>query len=225
MVEIVPSILSADFARLGEEIARVEAAGVSMLHLDVMDGHFVPNITIGPPVVASIRKATRLTLDVHLMIEQPDRHIPSFIGAGADQVSVHQETCPHLDRTLHLIQEEGARAGVVLNPATPLSYLDYVMDKVDMVLLMSVNPGFGGQSFIPGTLNKLREARARIDASGLDIRLEIDGGVKVDNIAEIAAAGADTFVAGSAIFSAHQASDPHGYDTVIKQMRAALAKQ
>ncbi|WP_386078780.1 ribulose-phosphate 3-epimerase [Vreelandella sp. F11] len=222
---IAPSILSANFARLGEEVDNVLAAGADVVHFDVMDNHYVPNLTIGPMVCKALRQhGVTAPIDVHLMVKPVDRMISDFIEAGASYITFHPEASDHVDRSLQLIRDGGCKAGLVFNPATPLSHLDYVMDKVDMVLLMSVNPGFGGQSFIPGTLNKLREARARIDASGRPIRLEIDGGVKVDNIGEIAAAGADTFVAGSAIFSAHQASDPHGYDTVIKQMRDALAK-
>jgi len=222
---IAPSILSADFAKLGEEVDNVLAAGADVVHFDVMDNHYVPNLTIGPMVCKALRKhGVTAPIDVHLMVKPVDRMISDFIEAGASYITFHPEASEHVDRSLQLIRDGGCKAGLVFNPATPLSYLDYVMDKVDMVLLMSVNPGFGGQSFIPGTMNKLREARARIDASKYDIRLEIDGGVKVDNIAEIAAAGADTFVAGSAIFSAHQASDPHGYDSVIQQMREALAK-
>lgn len=221
---IAPSILSANFARLGEEVDNVLAAGADIVHFDVMDNHYVPNLTIGPMVCKALRQhGVTAPIDVHLMVKPVDRMIGDFIDAGASYITFHPEASEHVDRSLQLIRDSGCKAGLVFNPATPLSYLDYVMDKVDMVLLMSVNPGFGGQSFIPGTLDKLREARARIDASGYPIRLEIDGGVKVDNIADIAAAGADTFVAGSAIFSAHQASDPHGYDSVIQQMRAALA--
>lgn len=200
MVEIIPSILSADFARLGEEIARVERAGARMLHLDVMDGHFVPNLTIGPPVVASIRKATSLKLDVHLMIEKPERHIASFIEAGADQVSVHQETCPNLDRTLRSIQEQGALAGVVLNPATPLSTIEHSLGAADFVLLMTVNPGFGGQRFIPYTLDKIRELARLRRERGLRFPIEIDGGIDADNLMEVVRAGVDWVVAGSWIF-------------------------
>lgn len=200
MAEIVPSILSADFARLAEEIARVEEAGIRMLHLDVMDGHFVPNLTIGPPVVASVRKVTGLTLDVHLMIEQPERHIENFIRAGANQVSVHQETCPHLERTLRFIQSEGARAGVVLNPATSLATLDYVLDAADYVLLMTVNPGFGGQRFIPGMMGKIRALDQRRKQLGLELPIEIDGGAGENNIGELVRAGVDWIVAGSSIF-------------------------
>ena len=200
MVQILPSILSADFARLGEEIARVEAGGASMLHVDIMDGHFVPNLTMGPPVVKSIRKITKMTLDVHLMIADPDTFAPIFIEAGADQISVHQEACRHLDRTLRLIQSEGALAGVVLNPATPVSTLEHVLDVTDFVLIMSVNPGFGGQAFLPYTLDKIRAlARTRRDR-GLDFKIEIDGGVNLQNVADIVRAGADWIVAGSSIF-------------------------
>jgi ribulose-phosphate 3-epimerase len=200
MVEIVPSILSADFARLADEIGRVESAGVRMLHVDVMDGHFVPNITLGPPVVKSIRKATKLTLDCHFMITRPDDFIGPFVEAGADQISVHQETCPHLDRTLRMIQSEGARAGVVLNPATPVSTLGDVLDVIDYVLVMSVNPGFGAQKLIANSLRKvaaLAQMRAEL---GLQYAIEIDGGVSLDNIGEIVRAGCDWLVAGSSIF-------------------------
>lgn len=216
MVEIVPSILSADFARLGEEIARVEAAGVRMLHLDVMDGHFVPNMTIGPPVVESIRRVTRLRLDVHLMIEKPERHIESFIAAGADQISVHQETCPHLDRTLRFIKSLGAKAGVVLNPATSLSTLDYVLPLADFVLLMTVNPGFGGQEFIPYCLGKIRDLADRRSRLGLTFPIEIDGGVNGNNLAELVRAGADWIVTGSSVF---RSADPTA--TVAEMMRLA----
>lgn len=213
MIEIVPSILSADFARLAEEIERVKGAGIRMLHLDVMDGHFVPNISIGPPVVRSIREVTGLTLDVHLMIEQPERHITSFIEAGADQVSVHQETCPHLERTLRLIQSEGARAGVVLNPATSLATLDYVLDVADFVLLMTVNPGFGGQKFIPQMLGKIRDLDHRRKERGLTLPIEIDGGASTDNLTEIVRAGVDWVVAGSTVF---HSPDPAA--TVVEMM-------
>jgi ribulose-phosphate 3-epimerase len=216
MVEIVPSILSADFARLGEEIARVEAAGVRMLHLDVMDGHFVPNMTIGPPVVESIRRVTRLRLDVHLMIEKPERHIESFVAAGANQISVHQETCPHLDRTLRYIQSLGVSAGVVLNPATPLAALDCVLGLADFVLLMTVNPGFGGQEFIPYCLGKIRDLAARRERLGLRFPIEIDGGVTADNLAELVRAGADWIVTGSSVF---RSPDPAA--TVAEMMRLA----
>jgi ribulose-phosphate 3-epimerase len=200
MTEILPSILSADFAHLGEQVAALEQAGCRMLHVDVMDGHFVPNLTIGPPVVASLRKTTRLKLDVHLMITDPDRYAPLFIEAGADQVLVHQETCPHLDRTVRMIQGLGARAGVVINPATPVATLDEVLGIVDYVLIMSVNPGFGGQKFIPYTLDKVRRLAQTRREKGLDFSIEIDGGVTLDNIGEMVKAGVDWVVAGSAIF-------------------------
>lgn len=200
MVEILPSILSADFARLHDSIAPLEAAGCRMLHVDVMDGHFVPNITIGPPVVASLRKASQAQLDVHLMIENPDLYIPAFAQAGADLISVHQETCPHLDRTLQLIRSTGARPGVVLNPATPVSTLDEVLDLVDFVLIMSVNPGFGGQKFIANSLNKVRQLAQRRKELGLQFMIEIDGGVSRENLVRVIDAGAEWLVAGSAIF-------------------------
>jgi len=200
MVEIIPSILAADFARLAEEIERVERGGASMLHVDIMDGHFVPNLTLGPPVVKSIRRVTRLRLDVHLMITDPDRYAPVFIEAGADQVSVHQETCQHLDSTLRLIQSEGARAGVVLNPATPVSVLEDVLELADFVLIMSVNPGFGGQQFIPHALEKVRRlARSRREL-GLALPIEIDGGITKENLADAVRAGCDWIVTGSSIF-------------------------
>ena len=216
---IAPSILSADFARLGEDVARVLAAGADVVHFDVMDNHYVPNLTIGPMVCQALRNyGIQAPFDVHLMVKPVDRLIPDFAKAGASLITFHPECSEHIDRTLQLIKDHGCQAGLVYNPATPLHYLDYVMDKLDVILLMSVNPGFGGQSFIPGTLDKLRQVRQLIDASGRDIRLEIDGGVKVDNIREIAAAGADMFVAGSAIFSQPD------YQAVIAQMRAELAK-
>src|ERR1700712_652906 len=215
---IAPSILSPDFARLGQEVDNVLAAGADIVHFDVMDNHYVPNLTIGPMVCAALRKyGIKAPIDVHLMVSPVDRIIGDFIEAGATYITFHPEATQHIDRSLQLIREVGCKAGLVFNPATPLNLLEYVMDKVDMILLMSVNPGFGGQKFIPGTLNKLREARALIDASGRDIRLEIDGGVNVNNIREIAAAGADTFVAGSAIFNAPD------YQQVIEKMRAELA--
>ncbi|MGE4534978.1 ribulose-phosphate 3-epimerase [Halomonas sp.] len=221
---IAPSILSADFARLGQEVDDVLASGADIVHFDVMDNHYVPNLTIGPMVCQALRHhGVTAPIDVHLMVRPVDRLIGDFIDAGASIITFHPEASDHIDRSLQLIRDGGCRAGLVFNPATPLSYLDYVMDKVDMVLLMSVNPGFGGQSFIPATLDKLREARQRIDASGRDIRLEVDGGVKVDNIAEIARAGADTFVAGSAVFKASNAADPHRYDGVIREFREQLA--
>ena len=216
---IAPSILSADFARLGEETAKVLAAGADWIHFDVMDNHYVPNLTIGPVVCSALRNfGISAPIDVHLMVKPVDRIIPDFANAGATLVSFHPEASEHVDRTLGRIREHGLLAGLVFNPATPLHWLDHVMDKIDLILIMSVNPGFGGQSFIPGALDKLREARRRIDASGHNIRLEIDGGVKVDNIGAIAAAGADTFVAGSAIFGSGD------YAHAIKQMREAVSR-
>jgi ribulose-phosphate 3-epimerase len=221
---IAPSILSADFARLGEEVDNVLAAGADIVHFDVMDNHYVPNLTIGPLVCEALRKhGVKAPIDVHLMVKPVDRIVPDFAAAGATYITFHPEASEHIDRTLQLIHNEGCKAGLVFNPATPLSYLDYVLDKVDMILLMSVNPGFGGQSFIPAAMEKLRQVRKLIDESGLDIRLEIDGGVKADNIAEIKAAGADTFVSGSGIFSKGRDGDPHRYDTIIRQMREAMA--
>jgi ribulose-phosphate 3-epimerase len=226
MVEdlIAPSILSADFAKLGEEVDNVLAAGADIVHFDVMDNHYVPNLTIGPLVCEALRKhGVTAPIDVHLMVKPVDRIVPDFAKAGATYITFHPEASEHVDRTLQLIHNEGCKGGLVFNPATSLSYLDYVMDKVDMILLMSVNPGFGGQSFIPSAMDKLRAVRKLIDASGRDIRLEIDGGVKDDNIAEIKAAGADTFVSGSGIFSKANPADPHRYDSIIRKMRAAMA--
>lgn len=200
MVKIAPSILSADFSRLGEEIRAIEAGGADYVHVDVMDGHFVPNITIGPLVVEAARKVTNLPLDVHLMIENPDRYIPDFAKAGADILTVHQETVPHLHRTVQLIRSLGKKAGVSINPATPVATLDLILDDLDLVLVMSVNPGFGGQSFIPSCLGKIAALRRMIAERGLQVELEVDGGVKTDNIGRIAAAGADVLVAGSAVF-------------------------
>lgn len=216
---IAPSILSADLARLGEDVAEVLKAGSDIIHFDVMDNHFVPNLTFGPAICKALRDyGITAEIDVHLMVKPVERLIPDFAKAGANYITFHPEATDHIDRTLQMIRDHGCKSGLVFNPATPLSYLDYVMDKVDMILLMGVNPGFGGQKFIPATLEKLQEARRRIDKSGYPIRLEIDGGVKIDNIAEIAAAGADTFVAGSAIF------DQPNYKAVIDQMRRELAQ-
>ena len=221
---IAPSILSANFAKLGAEVDNVLAAGADIVHFDVMDNHYVPNLTIGPLVCEALRKhGVTAPIDVHLMVKPVDRIIPDFAKAGATYITFHPEASEHVDRTLQLIRDSGCKSGLVFNPATPLTYLDYVLEKVDMILLMSVNPGFGGQSFIPTALDKLREVREIIDDSGLDIRLEIDGGVKTDNIAEIKAAGADTFVAGSGIFGYGRDTDPHRYDTIIADMRRALA--
>ena len=214
---IAPSILSADFARLGEEVSAVEAAGADLLHFDVMDNHYVPNLTIGPLVCASLRPRTQLPIDVHLMVKPVDRIIPEFAKAGANIISFHPEASEHVDRTIALIKESGCKAGLVLNPATPLTYLDHTLAKLDLVLLMSVNPGFGGQQFIASVLPKIAEVRKRVQESGREVWLEVDGGVKGDNIAEIARAEADTFVAGSAIFGAKD------YVATIREMRARLA--
>ena len=216
MPEILPSILSADFTRLGEQIASVESAGISILHLDIMDGHFVPNLSVGTPVVASVRRATRLKLDVHLMLTDPDKYAPVFIEAGADMVSVHQEVCPHLDSTLRMIQSEGALAGVVLNPSTPVATLDEVLDIADYVLLMSVNPGFGGQTFLPNTLKKARQLDSIRRQRGLNFQVEIDGGVNLDNLVEILRAGVDWVVAGATIFRS-----PDPAETVRKMKELA----
>ena len=216
-VRIAPSLLSADFSRLGEEVRAVIAAGADMIHFDVMDNHYVPNLTIGPMVCEAIKPHSTVPIDVHLMVKPVDRIVPDFAKAGAGIISFHPEASEHIDRTIGLIHDSGCKAGLVFNPATPLDYLDYVIDKIDLILIMSVNPGFGGQSFIREALRKLRDARTRIDASGRDIHLEVDGGVKIDNIGEIAKAGADTFVAGSAVFGSTD------YATTIRAMREQIA--
>ncbi|SER47968.1 ribulose-phosphate 3-epimerase [Nitrosomonas sp. Nm51] len=224
MYRIAPSILSANFAKLGQEITDVIDSGADIIHFDVMDNHYVPNLTIGPLVCEAIRPLTDAMIDVHLMVEPVDRIVPDFAKAGANIISFHPEASAHIDRTIGLIKDQGCLAGLVFNPATPLHYLDHVLDKLDLVLIMSVNPGFGGQKFIPEALSKLKAVRRRIDESGKEIMLEIDGGVKTDNIAEIARTGADTFVAGSAIFHAGQDNDPHRYDSIVAALRAELDK-
>jgi len=224
--QIAPSILAADFARLGEEVDNVLASGADIVHFDVMDNHFVPNLTIGPMVCEALRNhGVTAPIDVHLMVKPVDRIIPDFAKAGASYITFHPEASDHVDRSLGLVRDSGCKTGLVFNPATPLSYLEYVMDKVDMILLMSVNPGFGGQSFIPATLDKLKQVRRLIDQSGYNIRLEVDGGVKASNILSIAEAGADTFVLGSGIFGYGQQSDANRYDSIIAQVRAELASK
>ncbi len=217
VIELAPSILSADFARLGEEVHRVEEGGATLLHVDVMDGHFVPNITIGPPVVASLRKVTELPLDVHLMIEDPDQYIPAFVDAGADWISVHQEACVHLHRTLELIRQRGARVGVVINPATPAETLSEVLEMVDFVLVMSVNPGFGGQRFIPGTLKKIMKLAGMRNQARANFRIEVDGGISLETVGAVVRAGAEVLVAGNAVFGT---GDPKS--NAQKLLKAAL---
>jgi ribulose-phosphate 3-epimerase len=223
MIEVLPSILSADFARLGEQIRSLEDAGCRMIHLDVMDGHFVPNLTIGPPVIESLRKITRMTFDVHLMITDPDRYAPAFIQAGANQVLVHQEACLHLDRTLRMIQSEGARAGVVINPATPVDLLDEVLDVVDYVLIMSVNPGFGGQRFIRNALNKVRRLTLKKRERGLQFPIEIDGGITKENVSDVVRAGVEWIVAGSSIF--HTVNPAAAFEEILQEARTGASVQ
>ncbi|HML15367.1 MAG TPA: ribulose-phosphate 3-epimerase [Bryobacteraceae bacterium] len=223
MIEVLPSILSADFSRLGEQIASLEHAGCRMIHLDVMDGHFVPNLTIGPPVIESLRKITRMTFDVHLMITDPDRYAPAFIQAGSDQVLVHQEASIHLDRTLRMIQSEGARAGVVINPATPVAMLDEVLDVADYVLVMSVNPGFGGQRFIPNALDKVRRLARKKRERGLQLPIEMDGGITKENVSDVVRAGVEWIVAGSSIF--HTVNPAAAFEELREEARTAGSVQ
>jgi len=223
VIEVLPSILSADFSRLGEQIASLEHAGCRMIHLDVMDGHFVPNLTIGPPVIESLRKITRMTFDVHLMITDPDRYAPAFIQAGSDQVLVHQEASIHLDRTLRMIQSEGARAGVVINPATPVAMLDEVLDVADYVLVMSVNPGFGGQRFIPNALDKVRRLARKKRERGLQLPIEMDGGITKENVSDVVRAGVEWIVAGSSIF--HTVNPAAAFEELREEARTAGSVQ
>jgi ribulose-phosphate 3-epimerase len=223
--QIAPSILSANFAKLGEEVDNVLAAGADIVHFDVMDNHYVPNLTIGPLVCEALRKhGVTAPIDVHLMVKPVDRIVPDFAKAGATYITFHPEASEHIDRTIGLIKENGCKAGLVFNPATPLDVLEYTLDKIDMVLLMSVNPGFGGQKFIPYVLDKAKKVRKMIDERGLNVNIEIDGGVGPANIAEVARAGVDTFVAGSAVFGKRNEKDPNRYDSIIGEMRAELAK-
>ncbi len=223
MIELAPSILSADFARLGEEVRAALDGGATLLHVDVMDGHFVPNLTIGPPVVASLRKVTKAPLDVHLMIEDPDQFIPAFLEAGADWISVHQETCRHLHRTLQMIRSKGAQAGVVINPATPVQALGEVLDQVDFVLVMSVNPGFGGQKFIPGSLEKIKKLATMRAAKGASFRIEVDGGIALSTIGDVVRAGAEVLVAGNAVFG--QGDPKRNVQELLKTAREATLQK